>query len=109
MDCCENTKQNSKKMINEKIVKGGKSMVEAKRNTMLWIVIGVLLIATIFLTFKASSKGTDAEQSNGKIDTASMTANEKMNYEMHGTIPARFQGKVSPSSAPSGAGMVGGC
>ena len=32
-----------------------------------------------------------------------------MNYEMHGTIPARAQGKVSASSASAGSGMVGGC
>jgi len=102
MDCCENKDSKLK-------VKGGKSMVEINKKTILWIVIGVLLIGTIFLTFKASSKGTDAAQANGKIDTSSMTANEKMNYEMHGTIPARFQGKVGPSSAPSGTEMVGGC
>ena len=30
-----------------------------------------------------------------------------MNYEMHGTIPARLQGKIAANSA--GTGMVGGC
>ena len=82
MDCC-NTKQNTKKENKEEIVKGGKSMAKINKKTMLWIVIGVLLIATIFLTFKASSIGTGAAQT-----TASAT-------------------RTAVSTASSG--MVGGC
>ncbi len=88
MDDCENTKHEDK------------STVKIKKKTMLWIVIGVLLIATIFLTIKASSTGTGG---TGKIDTTGWTANDIMNYEMHGTVPAQ-----AASSAASG-GMVGGC
>jgi len=40
-------------------LKGGKTM-EIKRSTLIWVVIGILLIATIYLTFKASSIGTGA-------------------------------------------------
>ena len=111
MDCC-NTKQNTKKENREESVKGGKSMVEIRKNTMIWIVIGILFIATIFLTFKASSTsltGRTEKINTGTFDTAGWTSNEKMNYEMHGTVPARLQGKLAASSVSSGTGMVGGC
>ncbi len=87
MDDCENTKHEDK------------GTVKIKKKTMLWIVIGVLLIATIFLTIKASSAGTGG---TGKIDTTGWTANDIMNYEMHGTVPAQV-------AAASSGGMVGGC
>ena len=80
--------------------------MEIKKNTMIWIFIGVLFLAVLFLTFKASSLTGNATNT-GKLDTTSWTANEKMNYEMHGTIPARIASKSSASTA--GAGMVGGC
>jgi len=79
-------------------------MVEISKNTILWIVIVVLLIATIFLTFKGSSSTGNAIN-NGKIDMTGWTENEKMNYEMHGTVPARAG--VNSASTSSG-GMVGG-
>ena len=78
MDCC-NTKQNTKKENKEEIVKGGKSMAKINKKTMLWIVIGVLLIATIFLTFKASSIGTGAAQATASAArTAASTASSGM-------------------------------
>ena len=84
--------------------------MEIKKNTLMWIIIGVLFLAVLFLTFKVSSlTGNAIAGSSEKLDTTDWTANEKMNYEMHGTIPARIQGKVSASSISSGTGMVGGC
>ena len=87
--------------------------MEIKKKTLMWIVIGILFVAVIFLTFKTSSlTGNAVAGSSGNLDTTGWTENEKMNYEMHDTIPARLQGKVSASSAssaPAGAGMVGGC
>jgi len=80
MDCC-NTNQ-TKKENREESMKGGKSM-EINKKTMLWIVIGILLIATIFLAFKASLIGTGAAQA-----TASAA-------------------RTAASAASSG--MVGGC
>ena len=73
--------------------------------------MGVLFIAVLFLTFKVSTLTGNvvSSGSDGKLDTAGWTDNEIMNYEMHGTIPARAQGKVSASSASAGSGMVGGC
>lgn len=71
---------------------------------MIWILIGVLFVAALFLTFKAS---TLTAGETGKIDTSGWTENEIMNYEMHGVIPARA-GTTGASTASSG-GMVGGC
>ena len=67
MDCCENIKhEDSEGSIeykdNKENMKGGKSMVEVKKNVMLWVVIGLLVIATIFLTVKASSIGAGTAQ-----------------------------------------------
>ena len=82
-----------------------------ERNTPMWIAIGVLFLATLFLTYEASSitgNAISAANTNARtIDTTGWTANEIMNYEMHGTIPARIQGGSSRGSA--GSGMVGGC
>ena len=80
------------------------------KNTLMWVVIGVLFLSVLFLTYKASSlTGNAVAGDSGKLDTSGWSENEKMNYEMHGTIPARLQGKVSASDASSGTGMVGGC
>ena len=74
------------------------------------MVIGVLFLAVLYMTFKIGSTSAAVETATtGQIDTTGWTENEKMNYEMHGTIPARLQGKVSASSTSGGTGMVGGC
>ena len=84
--------------------------MEVKKNSMMWIAIGILFLSVLFLTYKASSlTGNAVAGSSGKLDTTGWTTNEIMNYEMHGTIPARAQGKVGAASASSGTGMVGGC
>ena len=75
------------------------------KNTIIWIAIGILFVTTLFLTFKVSSiTGATIQTSNGRIDTTGWTENEIMNYEMHGTIPARVSKGTSSSN-----GMVGGC
>ena len=71
MDCCNKNHR----------VKGGKFRME--KRIVLWIVIGVLFLATLFLTFKAGS--------GSSIETAKAT------------------GLAVKSVASSGAGMVGGC
>ncbi len=73
----------------------------------LWSIIGILLIAVIYTVFFRISPTGNSINSNGQIDTSGWTENEIMNYEMHGVIPARFQGQVAAS--PAGTGMVGGC
>ena len=87
-----------------------KNNMEVKKNTLMWIVIGVLFLSVLFLMYKASIiSGNAVAGDSGKLDTSGWSDNEKMNYEMHGTVPARLQGKVAASSASSGTGMVGGC
>jgi len=88
--------------------------MEVKKNAMLWIAIGVLFLSVLFLTYKTSAIGkagvTGASVTGNTVDTTGWTANEIMNYEMHGTIPARLQSRGGVSSASSGGtGMVGGC
>ena len=84
--------------------------MEVKKNTVMWIVIGVLFLSVLFLMYTASTiSGNAIAGDSGKLDTSGWSENEKMNYDMHGTVPARLQGKVAASSASSGAGMVGGC
>lgn len=80
--------------------------MEINKTTLMWVVIGILILAVIFLTFKVTTIGKASATGNA-IDTTGWTDNEIMNYEMHGTIPARVKG--SRSSASSGSGMVGGC
>ena len=83
--------------------------MEINNKTLIWIVIGILLLAVIYVTFFRGSGATGAVSAGGtgKLDTTGWTENEKMNYEMHGTIPARAG--VSGASAGSSGGMVGGC
>ena len=76
---------------------------------MIWVIIGVLFLVVLFLTYKVSTSG-NAVASDGKLDTTSWSEDEKMNYDMHGLIPARLQGKIVASSVSGGSGgMVGGC
>ena len=81
--------------------------MEINNKTLIWIVIGILLLAVIYVTFFRDGGVTGAASAggSGKIDTTGWTENEKMNYEMHGTVPARVGG----ASASSSGGMVGGC
>ena len=75
MDCC--TKNHDKREV-----KGGRFRME--KRFVLWIVIGVLFLATLFLTFKAGS--------GGGVETARA---------------ATLAAQSAASSA--GSGMVGGC
>ena len=79
------------------------------KNLILWIVIAVLVVAVGYVTFfKGSGTGQAVKVgADGKLDTTGWTENEKMNYEMHGTIPARLG--ASGASTGSSGGMVGGC
>ena len=79
------------------------------------LVIGVavfLIFGFVLRGFQIISWGGgitgNAVSSNGQIDVAGWTENEKMNYEMDGTIPARLQNK-NVQRSPSASGMVGGC
>ena len=76
MDCCgrEETNEESKE-----IMKGGNSIVKISKKTVLWLVIGLLVIATIFLTFKASLVGAgNAQTTVSAARTAVSTASGGM-------------------------------
>ena len=91
MDCCGNKthKENDMKAngkfsgsnFQEKIQKGGKMEIEKK--TLLWIVIGALLVVLMYMTFI----GGDASQVSSATQAATSAA----------------------TSAASSSGMVGGC
>ncbi len=81
-----------------------------KENMIIILLVVVIMIAA-FQTFQLVSLGNapatggaTVATSNGAPDMTGWTDNERMNYEMHGTIPARAGGGSSGSS-----GMVGGC
>ncbi|MBU2503809.1 MAG: hypothetical protein KJ879_02030 [Nanoarchaeota archaeon] len=76
-----------------------------ERRIMLWITVGVLFLVALYFVFQIGATGNAIVSSDGKIDMSGWTENEKMNYEMHGTIPARASGGSSSGSAQ----MVGGC
>ncbi len=77
------------------------------------IMIGGILLFLVFQSFQINSLKSEiglvievATASAGKnLDTTGWTANEKMMYEHHGTIPTKLGG----STAPQSTGMVGGC
>ena len=77
------------------------------QKTVLWVIIGILLLAVIYTVFFKSPATGNSVNSNSQIDTSGWTENEIMNYEMHGTIPTRAS--VGASLGPSSSGMVGGC
>ena len=70
----------------------------------------VQINSKLSLTGLATGKSVVSASSSGSLDTTGWTANEKMNYEMHGTIPARAQKSSGSKSSSAGAtAMVGGC
>lgn len=82
------------------------------KNILIGAVVAIFLVIAIFQTVQIyslktgkSNTATGNVATGGAINMDGWTENEKMNYDMHGTIPARIQG-TQPSS---GSGMVGGC
>ena len=59
--------------------------------------------------YKASTISGNAVAGSEKLDTSGWTENEKMNYEMHGTIPSKAASRGGSSQGAAGTGMVGGC
>ena len=79
-----------------------------EERTILWGVIGILFLVVSFFVFQLGATGNAVKlpSNDGKIDTSGWTENEIMNYEMHGTIPAKAGSGAARSSSN---GMVGGC
>jgi len=46
---------------------------------------------------------------SGGIDMSGWSENEKMNYEMHGTVPVRAQSRGAAPTQQQQPAMVGGC
>jgi len=78
--------------------------MEIDNKTLIWIGLGVVILVLIGIIIWQTTI-TGQVTAGGKLDTSSWTENEKMNYEMHGTIPAR----AGASGTSTGNGMVGGC
>ena len=81
------------------------------KNTVISILLGVVIIISLVvglqlneLKNKMSVIGAVITTNAGQIDTTGWTEDEKMNYEMHSIIPARFN-----TGSSAGASMVGGC
>ena len=69
-------------------------------------IIALVLILSVVQFFQIRSlKENISGSGSGALDMSGWTANEKMNYEMHGTIPARSQGGTQSQNNQ----MVGGC
>ena len=81
------------------------------KNMILVILLIGLVIFGVVQTFQISSIKKDLSGVTGsatkQIDTSGWSENERMNYEMHGTIPARYQ--ESQGSVAQQLQMVGGC
>ncbi len=79
------------------------------KNYVLLGMVALVLIVSIIQSFQINSLKSNVKvgiSQSGGIDMSGWTADEKMMYEHHGTLPARVQGGAQ--SSPSG-GMVGGC
>ena len=74
-----------------------------KTEHILGIIISFMLVLLVF-QYSQINKLKNNAGINNEIDMTGWTENEKMNYEHHGTLPARLQGNSQPSS-----NMVGGC
>lgn len=84
-----------------------------EKNTVIVIALVVLVLVSVVQAVQISNikigvTGNAVAASSGSLDTTGWTADEIMNYEMHGTIPAKLKGQAV-SSAPSQSAMVGGC
>ena len=84
-----------------------------KKLTIVTILVGILLIVSVVQFFQlngiksgASTTGAVTATATNSIDMTGWTEDERMNYEMHGIIPARVN-EVEVN--PAGASMVGGC
>jgi len=83
-----------------------------KQTSVLAIAFALVLVFSLVQAVQLSSlskslspAGLATGSGTGALDTTGWTAEEKMNYEMHGIIPAR----VKSGSSSSSGGMVGGC
>ena len=116
-DCCK--KENVQHAYSEDKKQLSADAEDKKQSSAILLLIGALLVGAVLVqaynftqigqvnallekqatTISLSGNG----QTTGPIDMSGWTDDEKMNYEMHGIIPARAQGSATASSANSGA------
>ena len=70
-------------------------------------IIAFVLILSVVQYFQIRSLKDNIGSGTDSLDMSSWTADEKMNYEMHGIVPARSQGGAAQSQSSNN--MVGGC
>ena len=82
-----------------------------KNKILIGVGVAAVLIVAIVLIVQTFQIGSIKKELSGvtgsaikQIDTSGWTENEKMNYEMHGTLPAGYQGNTNQQTK-----MVGGC
>ena len=68
-ECCENL---------NKQMKGGAIKMEIRKKTLMWIVIGILFVAVLFLTFKVSGNTAGAQATGQVVRTAASSASAGM-------------------------------
>ena len=83
-----------------------------KKDYFIISMITLLAVVSVVQAFQIGSlktpgTGITGNAIGGAIDTSGWTETEKMNYEHHGTLPARLQGSVKQAAASPT--MVGGC
>ncbi|MBI4095823.1 MAG: hypothetical protein HY438_03120 [DPANN group archaeon] len=89
-----------------------REVVKMDKTNLVLIVVAVVLVlfagaqAVQLAELRAGGGAGAASASSGTLDMSGWTADEKMMYEHHGTLPARLQ---KQSVAPASGGMVGGC
>lgn len=81
---------------------------QAQNYLLIALIAAVLLVSVVqsfqISSIKKASAATANAAASGQLDMSGWNEDEKMQYEHHGTLPARLQG-----SAPPQASMVGGC
>ena len=64
MDCCKTKDKDG--CCKDIKLKGGKNKFKMEKKTLLWVVIGVMFLAVLFLTFKVSGNA-GAAQTTGQV------------------------------------------
>ncbi|MBI5072207.1 hypothetical protein HZA99_00145 [Candidatus Woesearchaeota archaeon] len=113
---------NKTEWVNEEDEEGNKEEEGARKNKQILYVmvalVGIVVVLSIVQTFQVRALNTKISEgaaaltgaATGAFDTSSWTEDEKMQYEHHGTVPARLKSTQSSSKSSSSAGgMVGGC
>lgn len=131
-DCCGTSGAGHSSNRGEKMHEKYESKEETEnKGGTKWLLLGlgVLFVLSAWQTFQLSNTlgvlnaraagitlSAAATPQSGALDTSGWTATEKMNYDMHGIIPARVQGTAGASSTTSTSDLtqglpsqVGGC